>query len=139
MRRSEAQQPLAAIPQAKQNIAHDRITPAFAPQLDRLHHRHQQLLSTGGIHLFADDLPDLLLCPECQREQAVHAGGELLNEAGAQHKLVADGIGISRDFPLGTAEKTRETHCFPPGGSFGLGRGSKNVQRSRADLGTSSS
>lgn len=36
---------------------------------------------------------------------------------------MADGIGISRDFPLGTAEKARETHCFPPGGSLRLGQG----------------
>ena len=79
-------------------------------------------------------LPDLLLHPERQREQAVYTGGELLNEAGTEHELMADGIGISRDFPLGTAEKTRETHCFPPGGSLGLGRGSRTPQRAMLAL-----
>ena len=59
-------------------------------RLGRLHHGHQQLDGAGAVHLFADDGFDLADDAQAQRHPGVEPAAEFLDQAGAQHQLVAE-------------------------------------------------
>jgi hypothetical protein len=74
------------------------VAAALAPQVGRLDGRHQQLDRAGAVLLLAHDLLDLLEHPKAERQPGVDAGGGLADEAGAQHQLVADDLGVGGRF-----------------------------------------
>ena len=49
--------------------------------------------------LGADNRFNLAQYPEANRQPGVNAGGGLADEAGPQHQLVADNLGLGRGFP----------------------------------------
>ena len=72
--------------------------PGFLPQLGRLDGRHQDFKRPRPVHLLADDRLDLAQDPQSHGHPAVQAGRQAADQAGAQHQLVADDLGVSRYF-----------------------------------------
>ncbi len=68
------------------------------PELQRLEAGHQDLLGSGAVHLLADDLDDLLERPPAERQIGIRAAGDLADQAGADHQLMAGDLGLRRDF-----------------------------------------
>ena len=75
------------------------IAPGIPPQIGRLDGRHQHLDCTSPVLLGADNRFNLAQYPEANRQPGVNAGGGLADEAGPQHQLVADNLGLGRGFP----------------------------------------
>ncbi len=96
--RAQHERTIVAVGQAAQLGAVVVPAAGFLPQLRRLHHRHGDLDGTRIVHLFADNVLDLLQDPQTGRQPGVHAGGEFTDHAGAQHQLVADDFRIGRGF-----------------------------------------
>jgi hypothetical protein len=92
-------------------------TAALLPQLGGLHDRHQQLDGAGAVHLFADDGLDLADNAQTHRHVVVNASGQPLDQARAQHQLVAHDLGVGRcllegrDEELGSFHGTRACVC----------------------------
>ena len=72
------------------------VTAALAPQIGRLHGRHQQLDGAGTVLLLAHDGADLVEHPQTERQEGINARGFLAHHAGAQHKAVRDDLGLAR-------------------------------------------
>ncbi len=70
------------------------VAAALAPQLGRLQRRHQHFLRARAVLLLPNDLLDLLEHSEAQRQPGVDPGRGLAHQAGAQHQLVADDLGV---------------------------------------------
>ena len=90
----------------------------FLPQLGRLHHGHRDFDGAGAVHLFPDDILDLLQDAQAGGQPVVEAGGQFTDHAGAQHQLVADHLGVGGSFLEGREQILAGTHEF---GTF-LGR-----------------
>ena len=86
----------------------DRIAPGAAPGLGRMEHRHQHLLPPDRVHLLANDLDNPLMHPPAGREPAPQSGTDLTDQAGADHQLVRDRLGVRRGLALGRKEVGRE-------------------------------
>ena len=68
------------------------------------------LLAARGVHLLADDLLDLAHGSPAQRQVAIDAGSELLDEPGAQQKLMAGRLRLGRSLAERLREELCETH-----------------------------
>ena len=79
-----------------------------------LQHRHEHLLAADRVHLLADDLLDLLHDAPAGRQVDVDAGGELAHEAGADHELVAHGLGAGRVLFDGGKQQLTDAHAGLP-------------------------
>ena len=86
----------------------DRVAPGLAPRLGGLEHRHQQLLAADRVDLLADDLHDPLVHAPAGRQPRPHAGAELADEAGADHQLVRDRLGVGGRLALGRQQVVGE-------------------------------
>ena len=71
---------------------------------------HHQLLAAGGVHLFADDVHDALKGAPGEGEEGVDAGGDLVDEAGAEEELVGGDLGLRRGLAEGLSEELCHTH-----------------------------
>src|SRR6185436_10076823 len=98
MRRAEAEVALVTILDPEHLWAEFVPTPAFLPQLGRLHRRHDQLDRAAAIHLFAHDALDLTQYSQYERHPGVQSAAELPDQAGAQHELVADELSLGGGF-----------------------------------------
>src|SRR6185295_17005546 len=79
-----------AVLQAEHLPADGVPAPGLLPELGGMEHRHLDLLPADAVHLLADDRVHLLDHAQAEREVDVDAGGELPDEPGAHHELVAD-------------------------------------------------
>jgi len=98
VRRPDAKRALVAVGEAQQLRPVFLPPPRLAPQLGRLHRRHQHLLRAGTVHLFANDALHLAQYIDTGGQPVVDSRGHLADEAGAQHQLVADDFGVGGDF-----------------------------------------
>ena len=57
------------------------------------------LLPANGVHLFADDLLDLLMHDRAQRQKRIHAAHQLPDVSPAQQQAMTGCLGSSRVFP----------------------------------------
>ena len=91
-------QHLAVVPvaDAQHLLAVIVVAPALAPQLGRLHGRHQDLQSSGTVLLLAHDALDLLEHAQSQRQPGINAGARLADHPGAQHQPVRDDLRLAR-------------------------------------------
>ena len=92
---------VAAVPVLQaEHLPADRLPPAgLLPELGRLEHGHRDLLATDRVHLLADDGVDLVEHALAEGKVDVDAGGELTDEASAEHESVADRLRVGGDFP----------------------------------------
>ena len=87
------------------HVAADLVpAPATLPDLGGVHHRQGDFLAVDGVHLLADDVLDLVFDALRRRQQVENAGSDLVDHPGAQHELVADGVGIGWHFAEGLEE-----------------------------------
>ena len=70
----------------------------FLPEFSRMDDGEGDFLAANGIHLVAKNVFDLMLDAQGKRQQIKDAGGDLVDHAGAQQELVADNVGIGRNF-----------------------------------------
>ena len=82
----------------------------FLPQLGWLHGRHQHLERARPVHFLAHDLLDLAQHPQADGQPREQAAGQAPDQAGAQHELVADHLGIGRNVAQGIDWIRRESH-----------------------------
>ena len=75
------------------------VPAAFAPEARGLYRRHQQLLTSGGILFFANDLFDLLENSKPQRQPRIDSGARLSNHAGTQHQAVRNDLRFRWSLP----------------------------------------
>jgi hypothetical protein len=81
------------------HVAADLVPAAAAlPDLGGVHHGQGDFLAADRVHLLADDVLDLVFDALRQRQDVEDAGGDLVDHAGAQHQLVADGVGVGGHF-----------------------------------------
>ena len=90
------------------------VAAALAPQVGQLQGRHQELDSPCPLLLLAHDLLDLIEHPQAQRQPGIDARGLLFDQAGAQHQLVRNDLGVrGRLFERGQ-EIARQAHGQNP-------------------------
>ena len=94
VRRPEAVRPVVAVLHAQQFRPELLPAAGLLPELGRLHGRHQHLERAGAVHFLADDPLDLAQHAQAHRQPGVEAGRQPADQAGAQHQLVADDLGI---------------------------------------------
>ncbi|MNT67030.1 hypothetical protein D3C72_2051430 [compost metagenome] len=99
-----------AVLEAQQLGTHAVEAVGFLPQAGRLHHRHHHLDGAGAVHFLAHDVLDLLQRTQAHRHPRVDTGGDLADEAGTQHQLLAHDIRVGGGFFLGGDEKLRGAH-----------------------------
>ena len=87
--------------------------------LARQQRREVHLVRSRGGHLLADDLLDLRLHPQAERQPGEHAGGLPADVPGAHQELVAGDLGVGRVFAQRLKEVVREAsqHGFYRSGS----------------------
>ena len=107
----QAKIPLVPVPDTQQLGAVLLPAAGFLPQLRRLHHRHTQFLGAGFVHFFPHYGLHLAQHPQSQWQPGVEAGGQLADQAGAQHQLVTDHLGVGRGFFLGGDKEVTGAHC----------------------------
>ena len=73
-------------------------TAGFLPQFCRLNSRHQDFLSTLGIHFFTDDGFDLLQNTVTHGHEAIDTGYQLTDHIGAQQQDMAGNFSFCRYF-----------------------------------------
>ena len=76
----------------------------FHPQVAGLDHGHEDFLRARAVHFLPHDSLDLAQNPQAERQKGVDARRELSDEAAPQKQLVADDLGLGRDF-LGGGEE----------------------------------
>ena len=87
----------------------DAVTPGALPQISRIDHRHQHLLAADRVHLLAHDLRGVLVGAPAGGQERPQPGAELADEAGADHQLVGQGLGVGRRLLLGGEQVSGET------------------------------
>jgi hypothetical protein len=86
------------------------VAARLAPQIGRLEGRHQHFDGAGAVLLLADDPLDALEHLEAERKPGVDSGGGLADQAGAEHQLVADDLGVRRGLLHDGEEVTGKAH-----------------------------
>ena len=76
---------VALVGEAEEDVAHGLVTGSL-PDLDGVDGGHHELLAVGGVHLFADDAFDVAEGAPGEGEEGVDAGGDLVDEAGAEEE-----------------------------------------------------
>jgi hypothetical protein len=69
-----------------------------------VHGGHHELLAAFRVHLFADDAFDVPEDAPGEGEEGVDAGGDLVDEAGAEEELVRGGLRLCGGLTEGLAE-----------------------------------
>ena len=72
----------------------DLDAPGRLPELRRRQHGHQHLLPADRIHLFSNDLDDLLVDAPTEREEGPYAGTDLADVAAAHEQPVGRGLRV---------------------------------------------
>src|SRR5262249_21766966 len=99
-----------AILDAKERVAEAIPAARLLEVLARQKGRHQDLERAGAVHLLAHDVLDLLEDAQAERQEIVHPGADLADEAGAREKEVADVGRVLRRFLDRRDERAREEH-----------------------------
>ncbi len=86
------------------------IASGLAPQVGQLQGGHEQLHGPGPVHLFADDLLDLLQHAEAQRQPGVDPGGLLAEHARPQHQPMRHDLRFGRRLLQDRQEITGQAH-----------------------------
>src|SRR5690606_32106924 len=107
---AEAEVTLVAVVDAQQFRPVLLPATGFDPEVGGLHHRHQDLLGAGLVHLLAHDVFHLAQHPEPQGQPGVEARRQFADHAGAEHQLVADHFGVRRGFLLGGDQESAGAH-----------------------------
>ncbi len=68
------------------------------PQLGGLKNGHDQLEGPGAVHFLANDPLHFPQRAQAHRQPAIQSVGESPDEAGPQHELVADDLGLGGGF-----------------------------------------
>jgi hypothetical protein len=105
---------LVAVFEAQHVGAHLFPASGLLPKLGGLDHRHDELERACAVHLLADDRFDLAQRDEPEGHPRVQAAAELLDEARAQHQLLADDVGLGGRFLLGGEMELRYAHAWTP-------------------------
>jgi len=100
----------AAVLELHEDVGHGFVAAGFAPELGGLEGGHDDLLAADAVHLLADDLLDLAHDAPAEREVGEDAGGELLDEAGAEHELEVGAVGLGGGVAEGLAEEMGKAH-----------------------------
>ena len=108
--RAEAELALVAVLDFQHLRAEHVPAPGFLPQFGGDHGRHQQLDGAAPVHFLAHDVFHLAQHFQAQRHPAVKAAAQALDQAGAQHQLVADQFGFGGCFLEGGEKKLGYAH-----------------------------
>ena len=98
MGRAEAKVTFVAVLNAQQLRTHGVPAPGFMPQLGGLDHGHGDFHGAGLVHFVANNVGDFVQDPQSHREPGIQAAGQFTDQAGPQHQLMADCLGIGRGF-----------------------------------------
>ena len=93
--------------------------------------RHEQLDGSGGVHLLADDLDDLLQHPQPQRHIGISPGAQLADHARPEQQDVAGSHGIGRCFLERRNQSMRPAHLCKPPGTIRLARSRPRLRSGR--------
>ena len=110
VRGGDHQFPLAAVLQPHQVRPEGSVAARLHPQLAGLERGQLDLLAAGGVHLVAHDGLDFGEASEGERGVGVHAGGDLLDHAGAQHQPVVGGLGLRGVVAQGLRQEAGQAH-----------------------------
>ena len=110
-------QHLALVPvlDAQHLLAIGVVAAGLAPEIGRLHGRHQQFDGAGAVLLLAHDLLDLLQHAQAERQEGIDAGRLLPHHAGAQHQPVRDDLRLARGLAQDRQEIAGQSHAVSPG------------------------
>jgi hypothetical protein len=83
-----------SVPEAQKLFAIMLPAPGLLPEFRRLDHGKKNLLGTGPVHFFTDDLLNLSDDPVTQGEIAVNPGRQFSDHPRSEHELMTDDFGI---------------------------------------------
>ena len=93
-----------AVLEAEHVVAHHGPAAAGLPQLAGMEGGQEEFLA-DLVHLFADDVHDLVEGAVAQEEIGVDSGGQLADVSGADQEFVAGDFGVGRGFAQGRDEE----------------------------------
>ncbi len=94
--------------------------PGLLPKFSRMHNGQGDFLAADGVHFCAENVFDLVLDAQGERQQVKDAGGDLVDHAGAQQELVADDVGIGGNFTQRLEEQFGYAHGMHLVGSLAV-------------------
>ena len=95
MSRRENHLALASIQKLRERRHVGVRSTALFPNRTRLYDRHRDFERAGVVHLFADDVADLVQTPPSERHDVEDARRDLLDETGTRQILVADRLSLN--------------------------------------------
>ena len=101
----QAEGAVSAVLELEEGVAKGGGSARGFPQFQGLNNGHFDFLTTGGVHLFTDDVFDVAEDSPCEGHVAVDAGGDLVDHAGLEHEAVTYGLGL-----CGLASKSLTEH-----------------------------
>ena len=104
---------VALVGEAEEDVLHGLVAAGGLPDLDGMDGGQHELLAAGGVHLFADDAFDVVEGAPGEGEEGVDAGGDLVDEAGAEEELVGGGLRLCGGLAEGFAEELGHAHGEP--------------------------
>ena len=87
----------------------DLVAARAPPRVGRHQDRHQQLLAADRVELLADDLLDLAVHAPAGRQPRPQPRADLADEAGADHELVRQGLGVGGRLAFGGQQELAES------------------------------
>ena len=90
------------------------VAPSLAPEVGRVHDRHQHLLRTDRIHLFTDHLGDAHVDAHAEWEERVDSSAQRPNVASAQQEAVRGHLRVGGVLPKGREEEFTHAHEVNP-------------------------
>jgi hypothetical protein len=83
----------------------DVVAVGRLPELGRGQDGHRELLRPDRVHLFANDLNDVLVNAPAERKKRPQPRAQLADEGAADEQLVADRLGVGRGLAQGRQEE----------------------------------
>ena len=99
--RGKAVVALVAVADAQEKVTVDVPASGLLPEFGGLHGGHQDLKGSRAVHFLPDDALDLAQHAQAQRQPRKEAGRQSTHQAGTQHELVTDDLGVGRCFLQG--------------------------------------
>ena len=96
--------------QREQVVAEGGAAAGLLPELGGLEGGHEDFLAARRVHLLTDDVLDLAQGAPGQGQVGVDPGGDLVNQAGAEHEAVAGRLGLGRVLPQGAGNQLGHSH-----------------------------
>src|SRR5262249_15837291 len=110
VRRAETEVPLVSILESEHLLADQIPSPAFLPELRRMHGGEINLLRPGSVHLLPNQLLHFADHSKAEGEERINSSRHLTDHAAPKHEPMARHFRFGRIFLQRGTEEARKSH-----------------------------